>query len=222
MYAIIKTGGKQYRVAEGDVITVEKLTAGEGEVVTFDEVLTVVKDGEVVVGRFLDGGKTQGRDDVVIADEGNLALFAGYGGTDDERALDGFQPRSAGTVDERHELVLIGAAHDGALSQAFGNRRIQFVAYRTEGVGCADRERSFLSVALNEGDGGRVFQDEVSARIPELVGVIELGGCFRHIADRLRLTVGSRIFRRGLEGRGSSVHNCPASINGQNYLGIMN
>ncbi len=51
MYAIIKTGGKQYRVAEGDVITVEKLTAGEGEVVTFDEVLTVVKDGEVVVGK---------------------------------------------------------------------------------------------------------------------------------------------------------------------------
>lgn len=51
MYAIIKTGGKQYRVAEGDVITVEKLTANEGDVVTFDEVLTVVKDGEVVVGK---------------------------------------------------------------------------------------------------------------------------------------------------------------------------
>ena len=51
MYAIIKTGGKQYRVSEGDVITIEKLTAGEGDVVTFDEVLTVVKDGEVVVGK---------------------------------------------------------------------------------------------------------------------------------------------------------------------------
>ncbi len=50
MYAIIKTGGKQYRVAEGDVVMVEKLAANEGEAVTFDQVLTVVKDDEVVVG----------------------------------------------------------------------------------------------------------------------------------------------------------------------------
>lgn len=51
MYAIIQTGGKQYRVAEGDVVIVEKLEAGEGETVEFDQVLTVVKDGEVVVGK---------------------------------------------------------------------------------------------------------------------------------------------------------------------------
>ena len=37
MYAIIKTGGKQYKVAEGDVITVEKLAAGEGEAVRKQE-----------------------------------------------------------------------------------------------------------------------------------------------------------------------------------------
>lgn len=51
MYAIIKTGGKQYRVAEGDVVSVEKLEAGEGEVVEFSEVLTVVRDGQVLVGK---------------------------------------------------------------------------------------------------------------------------------------------------------------------------
>ena len=50
MYAIIKTGGKQYKVSEGDVITVEKLAAAEGDAVTFDEVLTVVNDGDVKVG----------------------------------------------------------------------------------------------------------------------------------------------------------------------------
>lgn len=50
MYAIIQTGGKQYRVAEGDVVTVEKIEANEGDVVELGEVLTVVKDGEVVVG----------------------------------------------------------------------------------------------------------------------------------------------------------------------------
>ena len=50
MYAIIKTGGKQYRVAEGDVITIEKLEAAANDSVTFEEVLTVVNDGDVKVG----------------------------------------------------------------------------------------------------------------------------------------------------------------------------
>lgn len=51
MYAIIQTGGKQYRVAEGDTLFVEKIEANEGDVVEFDQVLTVVKEGEVVVGK---------------------------------------------------------------------------------------------------------------------------------------------------------------------------
>ena len=45
MYAIIATGGKQYRVSEGDVIKVEKLGVEEGETVTFDQVLAVSNDG---------------------------------------------------------------------------------------------------------------------------------------------------------------------------------
>ena len=45
-HAIIETGGKQYRVAEGDVIFVEKLDVDAGEKVTFDQVLAVV-DGDV-------------------------------------------------------------------------------------------------------------------------------------------------------------------------------
>ena len=50
MYAIIRTGGKQYRVSEGDVLNVEKLNVEEGQEVVFDEVLTVVNDGDVKVG----------------------------------------------------------------------------------------------------------------------------------------------------------------------------
>lgn len=58
MYAIIQTGGKQYKVAEGDAVLVEKLEAAEGDVVTFDKVLTVVKDNEVIVGKpLVDGAK---------------------------------------------------------------------------------------------------------------------------------------------------------------------
>lgn len=50
MYAIVKTGGKQYKVSEGDVLYVEKLEANEGDVVTLDEVLACTKNGELVVG----------------------------------------------------------------------------------------------------------------------------------------------------------------------------
>lgn len=58
MYAVIKTGGKQYRVAEGDVIEIEKLASDEGESVDFTEVLMVGEGEDVKIGApFLDGGK---------------------------------------------------------------------------------------------------------------------------------------------------------------------
>ncbi len=50
MYAIIATGGKQYKVAEGDVIRVEKLGVDAGETVTFDQVLAVNNDADVIIG----------------------------------------------------------------------------------------------------------------------------------------------------------------------------
>ncbi len=50
MYAIIATGGKQYKVSEGDVIKVEKLTAEDGATVTFDQVVAV-SDGSMKVGK---------------------------------------------------------------------------------------------------------------------------------------------------------------------------
>jgi len=62
MYAVIKTGGKQYRVSEGDTIRVELLGAGEGETVEFDDVLMVGEEGkEPKIGTpFVDGGKVTG------------------------------------------------------------------------------------------------------------------------------------------------------------------
>ncbi|GIO70091.1 50S ribosomal protein L21 [Paenibacillus sp. JTLBN-2024] len=50
MYAIIETGGKQYKVQEGDVLYIEKLNAGDGESVTFDRVLAVSGDNGLVAG----------------------------------------------------------------------------------------------------------------------------------------------------------------------------
>ena len=58
MYAVIATGGKQYRVAEGDVLFVEKLAGELDEQVVFSDVLTVVEDGSVKIGTpYLAGAK---------------------------------------------------------------------------------------------------------------------------------------------------------------------
>ena len=58
MYAVIQTGGKQYRVSEGDTLKVEKLVADEGASVEFDKVLMVADGDDVTVGTpFLEGGK---------------------------------------------------------------------------------------------------------------------------------------------------------------------
>ena len=51
MYAVIVTGGKQYKVSEGDVIFVEKLEAEEGSEYTFSEVLAVSGNDGLVVGK---------------------------------------------------------------------------------------------------------------------------------------------------------------------------
>ena len=50
MYAVIETGGKQYRVQEGDIITIEKLNAAVGDVVTFDKVLVLGEGKDIKVG----------------------------------------------------------------------------------------------------------------------------------------------------------------------------
>lgn len=58
MYAIIETGGKQYKVQEGDVLFIEKLNAADGETVTFDRVLAVSNDNGLTVGTPVVAGAT--------------------------------------------------------------------------------------------------------------------------------------------------------------------
>lgn len=50
MYAVVETGGKQYRVQEGDTLFVEKIVGNEGDNIKFDKVLFVSNDGDVKVG----------------------------------------------------------------------------------------------------------------------------------------------------------------------------
>lgn len=65
MYAVIRAGGKQYRVAPGDVVKIEKLPAGQGDVIQFNDVLAVSgEDGKIgpgndvqVSGEVMEGGR---------------------------------------------------------------------------------------------------------------------------------------------------------------------
>jgi large subunit ribosomal protein L21 len=72
MYAVFKTGGKQYRASTGDVIKVEKIEAEKGATIELDQVLMVGEGEDVKVGTpFLEGGKVtakvldQGRGDKI-------------------------------------------------------------------------------------------------------------------------------------------------------------
>lgn len=73
MYAVVKTGGKQYRVSAGTKIKVEQLTAEVGSEVTLDQVLMIAEDGSVKLGTPLLPGAavkakvlSQGRGDKII------------------------------------------------------------------------------------------------------------------------------------------------------------
>jgi len=62
MYAVIETGGKQYRVSEGDVITVEKLNVEDGANVELDKVLILGEGSDIQVGSpYIQGAKIMGR-----------------------------------------------------------------------------------------------------------------------------------------------------------------
>ena len=77
MYAIIEACGKQYKVAEGDVVFFEKLDAEEGKKVTFDKVILVSDDKKIQVGNpYVKGIKVEGK--VVSHGKGKKILVFKY------------------------------------------------------------------------------------------------------------------------------------------------
>ncbi|MBU5677713.1 50S ribosomal protein L21 [Alkaliphilus sp. MSJ-5] len=88
MYAIIETGGKQYRVQEGDTLFVEKLEANQGDVVTIDSVLAVSKDGKLTVGSpVVNGAKVEAK--VVEQGKGKKIIVFKYKPKKDYRRKQG-------------------------------------------------------------------------------------------------------------------------------------
>ena len=88
MYAVIKTGGKQYRVQQGDVIFVEKLNAQADEAVTFDEVLLVGDAEQSKVGTpVVEGAKVEGK--VLAQVKGKKIVVYKYKAKKNERKKQG-------------------------------------------------------------------------------------------------------------------------------------
>ena len=86
MYAVVETGGKQYRVQEGDVIQVEKLAVNEGEVDSLD-VIALGKDGKVFVGEELANVKVNAK--VVSHGKGKKVIVFKYKPKKDYRRKQG-------------------------------------------------------------------------------------------------------------------------------------
>ena len=88
MYAVIKTGGKQYRVQQGDVIFVEKLSAQADEAFTFDEVLLVGDADQSKVGTpVVEGAKVEGK--VLAQVKGKKIVVYKYKAKKNERKKQG-------------------------------------------------------------------------------------------------------------------------------------
>ena len=102
MYAIIQTGGKQYRVSEGDVVSIEKLTAAEGEEVVFDQVLTVVSDSDIKIGKpVVEGAKVTAK--VVEHGKGKKILVFKYKAKSNYRRRQGHRQPFTKVVIEKIE-----------------------------------------------------------------------------------------------------------------------
>lgn len=88
MYAIIETGGKQYRVQNGDRIAVEKLNAADGENVVFDKVLVMGDGAEAKVGApYVDGAAVEGK--VIESGKGKKIIIFKYKAKKDYRKKQG-------------------------------------------------------------------------------------------------------------------------------------
>ncbi len=112
MYAIIETGGKQYKVEQGDMVSVEKLGAEAGETVTFDKVLAVSDDNGLKAGTpYLEGTSVTG--EVVENGKGKKVIVFKYKPKKDSKSKQGHrQPYTM------VEIKAIGAAAEKAAPAA--------------------------------------------------------------------------------------------------------
>ncbi|HYG59555.1 MAG TPA: 50S ribosomal protein L21 [Symbiobacteriaceae bacterium] len=99
-YAIIETGGKQYRVQPGETVRIEKLVANEGDTVVLDKVLAVNADGKLTVGApFVAGAKVT----ATVKNQGKapkIIIFKYHNKTNYRRKTGHRQPFTAVTIEK--------------------------------------------------------------------------------------------------------------------------
>ena len=119
MHAIIETGGKQYKVTEGDTLFIEKLASEAGENVTFDKVLAVIDGDKITVGTpVVEGAKVDAS--VVKNGKGKKVIVFKYKPKKGYRRKQGHrQPYTKSTIgkifveDDHRHLSHAGRAHCG-------------------------------------------------------------------------------------------------------------
>jgi len=128
MYAVIRTGGKQYRVAKNDVITIEKLVAEKGATVSFDEVLMVGGDGTAKVGApLVAGAKVTGT--VLDQGKGEKSINATVTRTYELQAYQGGKVQDTSrvvvtVVDDTGVQIPLSANFTGTTWQGYADARL--------------------------------------------------------------------------------------------------
>ena len=102
MYAIIETGGKQFKVSEGDVVYIEKLDVNENDAIKFDRVLVCGDEGEVKIGTpYVDGASVEAK--VVKNGKGRKIMIFKYNAKKNYRKRQGHrQPYTKGQIEKIH------------------------------------------------------------------------------------------------------------------------
>jgi len=163
MYAIIETGGKQYRVKNGDQIVVEKLNVADGEKVVFDKVLVVGEGADVKVGApYVEGTTVEGK--AIETGKGKKVIIFKYKAKKDYRKKQGHrQPYTL------VEITAIGDIEGVDRDALLLILKTLLVAYLTS-FGCdicTDAGEKAIATALET--AGKALM--LSMAVPMLVGI---------------------------------------------------
>ena len=169
MYAVIETGGKQYRVQQGDVISVEKLKVEAGDRVTFDKVLAVNDGTELKVGTpAVDGATVSGS--VVENGKGKKVIIFKYKSKKDYRKKQGHrQPYTMIRIDEFSVDGKVTKAPEAPKAAELNTEKEEAVDAKAEKVSLKSMKKAELIAFAKEHD----IEIDEKAKNADMIAAIE-------------------------------------------------